>query len=122
MLDYLKEGWHLECRLTDEVATWTQIVEYNLDWYTNPEKHILTPFDPTGWDTSLPGQWSDSLIKSFDLPSIMALAKPHICPSGFGPKGQPIYRLADVHMWFYEETKPKPDKKRCLKTKKKKPK
>lgn len=51
MLDFLKEGWRLECQLDEEAPTWTQVVEYNLDWYTNPEKRILTPFDPIGWDT-----------------------------------------------------------------------
>lgn len=65
-----------------------------------------------GWDTGMPGQWSDSLIKSFDVHTIIALAKPHIRPSSFGPKGQPIYRLADVHMWFYEETKPETQRER----------
>lgn len=112
MLDFLKESWRLECQLDEEAPTWTQVVVYNLDWYTNPEKHILTPFDPMGWDTRLPGQWSDSLIHSFDAYTIFQLAAPHLKPVCYGPKGQPIYSLFEAQMWFYEETKPKPETKK----------
>lgn len=61
MSDYLKEGWRLDCQFLDDAPTWTEVVVHNLDWYTNPEKHILTVFDPIGWDTDIPARWAEGL-------------------------------------------------------------
>lgn len=63
MTGWFRDAWQFECQLEmvsgafNPAPTWTQVVEWNMDWYTNSDKWSQ-PFNPIGWDTTLPARFA----------------------------------------------------------------